>query len=433
MNHTAQHQRKQRNMALLLAITLSAACSTSSERAPAATALPDTLSFSDGAVAADGTAADAATSADSAAVDVTDLDASADDTVADAMKHDSDGSDGGLTEDTTADSGAQPEIACGFVPQWLKPLSGDFAAAGDQVTLSVQVPTAALQQGPLTAHWQVDGAPLAQTTVGTDGIATLATTQLPVGAVVLQVSIVTLKGPCKELAERQVGICAHKIAENFSTKPTGTVWKTNGDAYWDKGGWLEMTGNQQGKAGAFYDVLHNVSPGDASVRFRIATGGGINSGADGYALNFVEAPAISDLEKIIKAAGKGGCLGYGVSGKCGTLKVVGFHVEFDTWQNKGDPNKDPTSANHIGIMLNGDAGDHKLHVPLANLEDLKWHDVRVDVVGTTVRVMWDGVQKVKKEISGLDFRGGRIFISGSTGWATNYHRLDDLVVLHGCK
>ncbi len=33
----------------------------------------------------------------------------------------------------------------------------------------------------------------------------------------------------------------------------------------------------------------------------------------------------------------------------------------------------------------------------------------------------------------LDFRGGRIFISGSTGWATNFHRLDDLVVLHGCQ
>ena len=76
---------------------------------------------------------------------------------------------------------------------------------------------------------------------------------------------------------------------------------------------------------------------------------------------------------------------------------------------------------------------HKLYAPLNNLEDLKWHDVRVDVIGATVKVFWDGLKKVEKQVSGLNFRGGRIFISGSTGWATNFHRLDDLVVLHGCK
>jgi hypothetical protein len=33
----------------------------------------------------------------------------------------------------------------------------------------------------------------------------------------------------------------------------------------------------------------------------------------------------------------------------------------------------------------------------------------------------------------LQFRGGYIFFSGSTGYYTNYHRFDDLNVVHTCQ
>lgn len=361
-------------------------------------------------------------------------DVSADDiTTADAPSPDSAPSDTQQPDSGPADSGSIPMISCGFELQWTTPTAGTFHAVGDDVVLSGTVMTAKWLPDKLKVRWSADDVELGITAVGQNAVATLKTATLPAGAALLQARVLTPSGACQELATRTIGMCANKIAESFDAKPTGKIWKTFGDAYWEAGGWLEMTGNVKSKQGAFYDVVHTVSPGDVSVRFRIATGGGINGGADGYALNFVEAATVGDLEKIIKAAGAGGCLGYGVSGTCGKLSVVGFHVEFDTWQNKGDPNTDPTASNHIGILLNGDASDHKLYAALTDLEDLKWHDVRVDVIGANVRVFWDGALKVEKVVKDLDFRGGRIFISGSTGWATNFHRLDDLVVLHGCK
>ncbi|HAN32610.1 MAG TPA: hypothetical protein DCQ06_13525 [Myxococcales bacterium] len=367
--------------------------------------------------------------ADSLAADTVDLDQSSTDASA---------GDSGVTDTVTVDSMAPdtqpaPPLQCGFQVTWKAPVATEIFALGDAVQLQTEaVVPAGLAAAKLMVQWRANGLVLSETPL-IGGKSDLSTKKLPQGQVELEAQVITPQGTCVEISKHSVTICGMKIAENFDIKPTNTVWKTYGDAYWDKGGWLEMTGNVKSKQGAFYDVIHNVAPGDASVRFRIATGGGINSGADGYALNFVEAPTISELESIIKTANAGGCLGYGVAGACGNMKIQGFHVEFDTWQNKKDPNQDPSASNHIGIMVDGDASDHKLHVPLSNLEDLKWHDVRVDVVGTKVRVFWDGVKKLEKVVPDLNFRGGRIFVSGSTGWATNFHRLDDLVVLHGCK
>ena len=352
----------------------------------------------------------------------------------DVMAVDVASSDVASSDAGTPDAGPPTlPIACGFTLNWTAPAASTFHAVGDPVTLTGTLATATWPLTQLSVVWSSNGTTLATTAVAASGVATLATTALVQGATTLTAQVLTPAGPCKETSTLQIGLCSEKIAESFDTKPTGKIWKTFGDAFWDPGGWLEITGNEKSKQGAFYDVVHSVTPGDASIRFRIATGGGINGGADGYALNFVEAPTIGDLEAIIKAGGGGGCLGYGVAGKCGTMAIKAFHVEFDTWQNKADPNTDPTASNHIGILLNGNSSDHKLFVALSNLEDLKWHDVRVDIVGKTVKVFWDGAKKVEKAVSDLDFRGGRIFISGSTGWATNFHRLDDLVVLHGCQ
>ena len=380
---------------------------------------------SDGADGADAAGSDAGAVTDGGLVDATAPDATAPDAIGpDAIGPDATTPDATAPDttapDTTApdtiapDTAPPPPVQCGFQPYFTAPALDELYAVGDSVKLVVEAqPPASLAGVALTIEWRANGV-VVGTSPLTAGKSELVTQQLLQGPLQLEAQVLTPQGPCAEVAKHGVTMCANKIEETFDSKPTGAVWKTYGDAYWDKGGWLEMTGNEKSKQGAFYDVLHNVAPGDASVRFRIATGGGINSGADGYALNFVEAPKISELESIIKAAGKGGCLGYGVSGDCGNMKILGFHVEFDTWQNKKDPNQDPSSSNHIGVMLNGDATDHKLHVPLNNLEDLKWHDVRVDVVGTKVKVYWDGKVKLEKVVPDLDFRGGRIFVSGST-------------------
>jgi len=148
-----------------------------------------------------------------------------------------------------------------------------------------------------------------------------------------------------------------------------------------------------------------------------------------------ETPA--DFEAFIAEGTPGGCLGYGVASPCGIQglnpKITAFHVEFDTFHNAGDPISDPVYDDHIGILLNGNAADHKVVTEIANLEDFQWHDVQIDVNGTSVRVVYDGIEKVVQKVDGLDFRGGYIVFTGSTGWATNHHRFDKLQILHQCK
>ena len=245
-----------------------------------------------------------------------------------------------------------------------------------------------------------------------------------------------------------VRVCGAEIVEEFTTDITGSAWKKSGAAAWDSGGWLELTGNAGGKGGAVYNSAVYVQPGDVRMTMRIATGGGINGGADGFAMTILEAEKASEVDAYLALAGNGGCLGYGVSGACGKTKVEAFHVEIDTWLNKGDPNTDPPGVagnnavlgqgNHIAVHLDGDAGNALLWLPepgkpAISVEDLAWHTVTIIVQGDKLTIRLDDTLATTKTVSGLDFRGGYVIFSGSTGWATNFHRIDDLRILHQCN
>ena len=202
-----------------------------------------------------------------------------------------------------------------------------------------------------------------------------------------------------------------------------------------------MTGNVQSKKGAIFNTVDFVAPGDVQLSFKIATGGFLTSsgqpkGADGFALTVIDVKTVAALESYIATAGAGGCLGYGVAGDCaqpsGSMAIEAFHIEIDTWHNTGDPNFDPTSDNHIGIMQNGDASNHYLWASVPFIEDLTWHAVTVEIKGDVVRMTLDGTEIINKAIPNFKFRGGFIGFSGTTGWATNYHRFDDLQILQQC-
>ena len=135
---------------------------------------------------------------------------------------------------------------------------------------------------------------------------------------------------------------------------------------------------------------------------------------------------------MVNSASKGGCLGYGVAGHCGGLTVDAFHIEFDTWYNQGDPIYDPTSQNHVGVMLDGDPSTHHLWAEIPSIEDLQWHEVMIIIDGTLVQVSIDGVMMMNDAVPELAFEGGYIGFSGTTGWASNYHRFDDLQVIQEC-
>jgi len=56
------------------------------------------------------------------------------------------------------------------------------------------------------------------------------------------------------------------------------------------------------------------------------------------------------------------------------MEVNAFHIEFDTYYSEynGDSelHTDPTPINHIGVMLNGDPGNHLLWAEIPGICDL---------------------------------------------------------------
>jgi hypothetical protein len=214
------------------------------------------------------------------------------------------------------------------------------------------------------------------------------------------------------------------------------AWVIYGDAYQDPGGWLEMTGIEKGKRGSIYNIQEFISKGNASIRFSFATGGGLGQGADGYAMTILETDSLVELADIVAAGKGGGGLGYGVGGGFGDFEGNAFTVEIDTFYNSaamGHPHTDPTTQSHVAITTDGDPGNHVAWFAKANIEDLNWHDLRIDIKKTEVQIYYDDELILTEDVPDLDFRGGYIFFSGSTGWDSNYHRADNLEILHFCQ
>ncbi len=228
-------------------------------------------------------------------------------------------------------------------------------------------------------------------------------------------------------------VCQWSEVEGFNDNVLDSGWETFGDASWDPGGWLEMTGNLMGRKGAIFNVQDIVAPGDVALRFKIWTGGG--TGADGFAISIFDVPSAQDLRDLVNSAGSGGALGYGVGGNWGNWQGDAFHIEFDTWYNQlnnTERHTDPTRENHIGVMLNGDPGTHHLWAEIPTIEDQQWHDIEVRIQGATVTIELDGTTIINGEIEGLTFKGGYLGFSGTTGFYTNFHRFDDLQTLQSC-
>ena len=230
--------------------------------------------------------------------------------------------------------------------------------------------------------------------------------------------------------EVDVGVCTWPALEPFDSSGSLAGWTTYGDASWDPGGWIEITGNAPSRSGQLFRTDAKVNPGDVAIEFSIATGGGVNGGADGFAVSVIAAYDVTELSSIVNAAGVGGCLGYGVAGPCGPMLVSAFHVEFDTWYNP--ELGDTTVDNHVSIAINGDPTPLFTAV-VPSLEDLAWRDIRVEIVSSDITVLMDGALIIAGTIPGFTFDGGYIGVSGSTGWATNFHRFDNLQLYDICE
>ena len=242
---------------------------------------------------------------------------------------------------------------------------------------------------------------------------------------------------CLEKKDLQFYVCSERLFDDFSV--LADTWTLARDATWNQQGWLEMTGIETNQVGAVYNDSESIQSGLASIEFTLMTGGGIGGGADGFAFTIVELDDPSTFSTLINAANRGGGLGYAVGGAHAeadyTLDGEALTVEIDTWFNdasRGARHSDPTPENHLAITRNGDPGDHIAWYEVPNIENLQPHTVRVDFVDESMRITYDGEVIIEQDIT-FTFKGGYMFFSGSTGAATNFHRFDEVQILHGCQ
>ena len=249
-----------------------------------------------------------------------------------------------------------------------------------------------------------------------------------------------------------IGICGWQLVDDFDAGLDDTRWVTKDDAYWEPRGWIEMTGNATTRKGAIFGTTPIVSATNAHMRFKISTGqcdtigscGSSSCSADGFALSVYPVDSSDEVSAILDLASNGGGLGFNIpSTSCASASdcepnfdcresvcvIDSFHIEFDTWEN----GYDPTWQNHMGLMLNADAGNHVFYQNLPSMEDNQWHTVEVTINGTQVSVKFDDLEPLGGEIPEFQFKGGSIAFTGSTGSCTNYHRFDDLEIEPLCR
>ena len=338
------------------------------------------------------------------------------------------------------------------VVSFTSPAEQSTFEAGDSLTFSATVTEVTAEDGPFTVAWQsnLDGVLLEQTVDGVSEL-TLTTAALSPGMHTVSLVVRASTGTVGS-STLNIGVCGWVLVDDFENEIDPNVWYVHRDAYRDSRGWLEMTDNATGKKGAIFNVGQALQPGNVTMRFKISTGQcdvpdtscfSSSCAADGFAMSVYKTNSVEELEVLLESTQTGGGLGYSyVGGACsattdcpagtvcteGTCETESFHIEFDTWYNGWDP----TSVNHVGIMLNGDNQTHHIYEVMSSLEDNLWHDVVVTIQGTNVSVTMDGAALISGEVPDLNFKGGFIGFSGTTGACTNYHRFDDLYLQPMC-
>jgi len=158
--------------------------------------------------------------------------------------------------------------------------------------------------------------------------------------------------------------------------------------------------------------------GPFTASFSYLAGGG--TGGDGFTMFFY---------KQAYAPGDGGSLGFNANYEA----VPGYGVEFDGWHNigctgpspPGEP-LDPSGA-HIALIKDW-VGNHIVYVNDARVKDNCWHDVTVQVGGTTLNVYLD--QQLVLQWTGTFDRTYDWFgFSGATGGGgSDWHIIDNFAL-----
>ena len=242
---------------------------------------------------------------------------------------------------------------------------------------------------------------------------------------------------CLESTQVDFRICKLRFRDDFTT--LSPDWTQRQSAYWDENGWLELTGVARDRTGSAFNGAEVISRGIASFRITVATGDGYGTGADGLAFSIADFDSLERLEAMLSAGQYGSGLGYGVAGPYAegdfVLEESMITVEIDTYYNReagSGTHQDPTESSHIAITANGDPSNHLAWFEVPDVEDLRPHSLRVDILPDSIAVYFDDVFAVEAPGSFI-FKGGYMFMTASTGSYSNYHRIDDITILHECQ
>ena len=388
---------------------------------PADTATADTSADTDPGDTAVDTGADttADTAVEETSADTDPVDTTVDDTAVDDT-----------TADTTVDDTTPP------APTWelrlFSPIDGDAFRAGSPNLLLGELVSDTLDFATVEVSVvsSIDGL-VGIVTPGATGRFELSLAVLTGGRHTLTVRAVDATST-EQTATVAIAVCPTIPALDFNADLTSADWLIVGDASREPAGWLELTGLAGGQQGAIFYLGSTLSRGDTEISLRVSTGqcplpGPCDSpadGADGFAMSIIGLTGVAELANLLAAARPGEGLGYAVT----PTVVDAFHIEFDTYHNAIDP----TLGNHVAITLNGDPTNHILWTETPTLENNAWHDIVLRIAGIHVTVLMDGVTVIDADAPGLDFKGGYIGFTGSTGGSTNYHRIDDLQIVQAC-
>ena len=380
-------------------------------------------------------AADTATA--DTAVDTDPADTGADDTAVEDTTADTDPGDT-TVDDTTVDDTTVDDTTDTTppAPTWelrlFSPIDGDAFRAGDPNHLLGELVSDTLDFATVEVSVvsSIDGL-VGIVTPGATGRFELSLAGLTGGRHTLTVRAVDASST-EQTATVAIAVCPTIPALDFNADLTSSDWLIVGDASREPAGWLELTGLAGGQQGAIFYLGSTLSRGDTEISLRVSTGqcplpGPCDSpadGADGFAMSIIGLTGVAELANLLAAARPGEGLGYAVT----PTVVDAFHIEFDTYHNAIDP----TLGNHVAITLNGDPTNHILWTETPTLENNAWHDIVLRIEGIHVTVLMDGVTVIDADAPGLDFKGGYIGFTGSTGGSTNYHRIDDLQIVQAC-
>ena len=200
-----------------------------------------------------------------------------------------------------------------------------------------------------------------------------------------------------------------------------STWQFTGSASYDTtNNYVQLTPVATTQAGTAFQTAETVASDNVSIQFSFWMGpntdGNINSGADGFSVTAIDTSRMTTYQ-----GDDGGAIGYG--------GLPGWSIEVDTWHNMEPDFNEPTSEDHVALIIDGASGDAgEIYAPLPNMEDSAWHTMSVEVQGQDVLVSIDGTVYLDDTVPALTSFPAHVGFTAATGSRSNEHRIDALTV-----